>query len=51
VRGKTVTVRLGAKQAKLVQVWIANGRKLDRIIAHMEERSLLITERLLRHST
>lgn len=51
VRGKTVTVRLSAQQAKLVQAWIANGRRLDRIIAQMEKRSLFMTGRLLREST
>ena len=47
VDGKTVTVRLSARQAKLLEGWIANGRQLDRIVAEMEWRSLEATERML----
>lgn len=45
-RGKTVTVRLTKPQARLLKQWIANGRRLDRIIAAMTRVSYRITERL-----
>lgn len=48
VAGKTVTVRLSAQQAELLEDWIAAGRELDRIIAQMERLSLVATDRLLR---
>lgn len=48
VQGKTVTLRLTPDQADLLETWIANGRRLDRILAQMEAVSLRITERLLR---
>jgi hypothetical protein len=48
VRGKTVTVRLSAQEAKLLQQWIANGRRLDRLVAQMEGIALRGTERLLK---
>jgi hypothetical protein len=48
VAGKTVTVRLSAKQAELLADWIAAGKELDRIIAEMERLSLTATDRLLR---
>ncbi len=46
VRGKTLTVRLSEKEARLFAQWIANGRQLDGIIAKMESVSLRATERL-----
>jgi integrase len=46
VRGKTVTVRLTKQQARLLKQWIANARRLDRIVADMERVSYRITERL-----
>jgi len=46
VRGKTVTVRLSAKEAQLFAEWIANGRRLDAIAAKLESVSLRATERL-----
>jgi len=48
VRGKTVTVRLTPAQAKLLEEWIANGRRLDRLLRQMERVSLRLTDRLLR---
>jgi hypothetical protein len=48
VRGKTVTVRLSRKQADALDAWIANGRRLDKIITQMQSLSLRIAERLLR---
>jgi hypothetical protein len=48
VRGKTVTVRVTAKEARLLEEWIRNGRRLDRIVGEMERVSYLLTERALR---
>ncbi len=48
VRGKTVTVRVNGDQAKLLEEWIANGRRLDKIVGQMERVSYRLTERLLR---
>jgi hypothetical protein len=48
VRGKTVTLRLTESQAEALAAWIANGRRLDEIIAQMERLSLRITDRQLR---
>jgi hypothetical protein len=47
VDGRTVTVNLSAPQAKLLEGWIAAGKKLDRIVAEMERISLEVTERQL----
>jgi hypothetical protein len=48
VHGKTVTLRLTESQAEALAAWIANGRRLDDIIAQMERLSLRITDRQLR---
>ncbi len=48
LRGKTVTARLTPGEAKRVQEWIANGRKLNQLVAQMEALSLRRTEQLLR---
>lgn len=48
VGGKTVTVRLSLQEATLLEQWIANGRRLDRLLAHMEGVSLRRTDRLLK---
>ncbi len=48
VRGTTVTVRVHEGEARLLQEWIENGRRLDRIVGEMERVSYRITERLLR---
>jgi hypothetical protein len=48
VGGKTVTVRLTRQQAEALQEWIANGRRLDKIMTQMQSLSLRIAERLLR---
>jgi hypothetical protein len=37
VGGKTVTRRLSAHEAKLYQEWIANDRKMRRLIAQMRQ--------------
>jgi len=47
VGGKTVTRRLSQGQARLYRQWIANARKLDRIVARMEETSRAAQELLL----
>src|SRR5881409_679931 len=46
--GKTVTVRLSQQEATLLEEWIANGRRLDRLIGQMEEVCLRRTDRLLK---
>ena len=48
VKGKTVTVRLTREQARLLKKWIANARRLERVIADMERVSNRMTERLFR---
>lgn len=47
VQGKTETTRIDKEQARLLGEWIANGRKLDRLVAQMERVCLRITQRLL----
>ena len=44
VTGKTVSVRLTPSQARLLKQWIANSRRLDRIVAALERVSLRMTE-------
>lgn len=48
VRGKTITVRVSEDEAKLLEEWIGNGRRLDKIVGQMERVSYRLTERLLR---
>jgi len=48
IGGKTVTVFFTRQQADLVASWIAESRKLNRIIAQMERLSLRATESLLK---
>ena len=50
VLGKTATVRVNQAQAKLLREWIANGRRLDRLVRQVEKVSLRLTERLLRNA-
>jgi hypothetical protein len=50
IRGKTQSRFFNPKQAQLVSSWIAEGRKLDRIIRQMERLSLRATERLLKEA-
>ena len=47
VRGKTETTRVDAQQAKLLEEWIDNGRRLDRLVEQMEKVCLRITQRRL----
>lgn len=44
VGGKTVSKRLTAKEAKLYRRWIANARRLDRLVTEMEQISLRAAE-------
>jgi alkanesulfonate monooxygenase SsuD/methylene tetrahydromethanopterin reductase-like flavin-dependent oxidoreductase (luciferase family) len=37
IRGKTVTRRLSAQEARLYQEWIANDRRMRRLIAQMRQ--------------
>ncbi len=48
VGGKTVTVRLNTTEARLLRKWIANGRRLNKLVGEMERLSYRITERQLR---
>jgi len=46
VKGKTVSVRVTKEQARLLKQWIANARRLDKILADMQRVSERITEPL-----
>lgn len=46
VQGKTVNVRITEQQARLLKEWIANARRLDKIVADMQRVSDRITERI-----
>ena len=50
VQGKTVTVRVDQAQAKLLRKWIANGRRLDKLVRQMETVSLRLTEKPLKEA-
>ncbi len=50
VNGKTVSRRLGEPQAQLYRSWIANRRRLEAIVAEMEEVSAAAGEILLRQA-
>jgi hypothetical protein len=51
VRGKTVSVRLNAAQARLCEEWLQNHRRLRMLVRRMEALSLRETDRLLRALT
>jgi len=51
VRGKTVTVRVTADQARLLRGWIAAGRRLDALVAKLERLSAARIRRELRRPT
>lgn len=51
VAGKTVSRRLDQRQAELYRQWIANRRRLEQIIAQMEQTSAAAVELLLRRPT
>lgn len=48
VGGKTVTVRVNAAEARLLRTWIANGRRLNKLVGEMERLSYRVTESQLR---
>ena len=48
VGGKTITRRLTEDQARLYQQWIANRRRIDQLLARMEQVSSRAAEILLR---
>ena len=50
VRAKTVTVRVTRPEARLLEEWIDNGRRLDKLVGDLERVSYRLTERLLRAS-
>lgn len=50
INGKTVTARLTNEQAERYREWIDNRRKLDQIIAEMDELSRQIRDLLLAQS-
>ena len=49
--GKTVSRRLNEAEAELYRSWIANRRRLEQIIAQMEQTSAAAGELLLRQAT
>ena len=50
IRGKTKSIFFTPRQAQLLSTWIAEGRRLDRIVRQMERLSLRATERLLKEA-
>ena len=48
--GKTVTVRMSRPEARLLEQWIKNGRRLEKIASDMERVSYRLTEKMLRAS-
>ena len=51
VAGKTVSRRLGEREAELYRSWITNRRRLEQIVAQMEQTSAAAGELLLRQTT
>lgn len=51
VAGKTVSRRLNEAEAELYRQWIANRRRLERIVTEMETLSTAAGEILLRQAT
>lgn len=51
VKGKTVTVRVTQEQSRLLKQWIANARRLDKILADMQRVSGRMTEPLFKAAT
>lgn len=47
MNGKTVTVRVTQQEAKLLEQWIRNGRRFDKLVSDLERVSYRLTERLL----
>lgn len=51
VAGKTVSRRLDEREAELYRGWIANRRRLERIVTQLEQTSAAAGELLLRQPT
>jgi hypothetical protein len=51
VAGKTVSRRLTEREAEIYRGWIANRRRLEEIVAQMEQTSAPAGELLLRQAT
>jgi len=51
VAGKTVSRRLDEREAELYRAWIANRRRLEKIITKMEQTSAAAAELLLRQDS
>lgn len=51
IAGKTLSRRLNQAEAELYQSWIANRRRLEQIIAQMEQTSAAAGDLLLRQAT
>ena len=51
VAGKTVSRRLSEREAELYRDWIANRRRLEEIVARMEQISAAAGELLLRQAS
>lgn len=49
--GKTITRRLSEQEARLYRAWIANRRRLDKIVAQMEDVSRRAAPALLRSAS
>ncbi len=49
VAGKTVSVRIRPHQLSLMKQWIANSRRIDRLLTEMQKVSLRATAKILRH--
>lgn len=50
IAGKTISRRLDEGEAELYRGWIANRRRLEQIVAQMEEVSAAAGDILLRHA-
>ncbi|MBI4864197.1 MAG: hypothetical protein HY815_28665 [Candidatus Riflebacteria bacterium] len=47
MKAKTVSVYLTEEQARAMEEWIANARRLDGLLEELQEISFRITDRLL----
>jgi hypothetical protein len=47
LQGKTVTIRLSDQQAALLRVWLDNARRLDDLVAQLDQLSAHLTDRAL----
>ena len=44
VKGKTVNIRLGEEQAKIVEEWIQNMKRLENVLSEIESISIRAAE-------